>query len=232
MVGIGITTRNRPDVLEFVIGQFNKYYSDELKFVVVDDNSDEPDLNRRWAEQLGEYQFNEERLGIAKSKNECIKLLNDVDHILLFDDDCFPIKKNWWVPWTEGAEHMVYALRPLIGRKALVDNTIWWNGCLGCCLYFSRHAIDVLGGFDKRFKIAGFEHVEITGRAKRAGLIPHPYITPRDTGVWSFDASGDFDNFVWQHKASMTHEEKQAAYKENTGPYNEALLDKTIYRAI
>ena len=195
MVGIGITTRNRPDVLEFVIGQFNKYYSDELKFVVIDDNSDDPDLNRRWAEQLGEYYYNENRLGIAKSKNECIKQL-DTEHILLFDDDCFPIKPRWWDPWINADHHMVYALRPLIGRKELKEKTIWWKGCLGCCLYFSRHAIDTLGGFDPRFKIAGFEHAEITSRARRAGLIPHPYISPRDTGIWSFDASGDYDSFI------------------------------------
>lgn len=231
MVGIGITTRNRPEVFEFVAGQFNKYYSDELKFVTIDDNSDNPDLNRRWAETIGEYHFNETRLGIAKSKNECIKRL-DTDHIFLFDDDCFPTKPEWWKSWLDRAHHMVYALSPLITIKALKDDTIWWNGCLGCCLYFTRHAIDTLGGFDPRFKVAGFEHVEITNRAKRAGLIEHPYISPSVTGIWSFDASGDYDEFTWYHKASMTKEEKRVAYAENAKAYNEALMDQSIYRKI
>ena len=223
---------NRPDVLEFTIGQINKYYTDEIKVVVVDDNSTEPDLNRRWAEQVGEYYYSEKRLGIAKAKNECIKRL-DTDHIILLDDDCFPIRKEWWKPWENAGEHhMIYALSPLMSAKVIKKDTIWWNGTLGCCLYFSRHAIDTLGGFDPRFKIAGFEHIELTERAKRSGLIEHPYISPRETGVWSFDASGDYDSFVWPHKASMSEDDKQKAYRDNVAPLNEARMDKSIYRQI
>ena len=33
--------------------------------------------------------------GVAYSKNQNLKTLQDCDYIFLFDDDCFPIRQNW-----------------------------------------------------------------------------------------------------------------------------------------
>ena len=117
-IGIGITTRNRPDVIEFCVKQHLKHFNRNAKYLVVDDNSDDPDQNRKWAETIGEYHYNEKRLGIAKSKNLCIKSL-DVDHLFLFDDDCFPIRNDWWIPWIDGSVNfMVFACEETISVKA------------------------------------------------------------------------------------------------------------------
>lgn len=204
---------NRPDVLRFVVRQFDKFCPKHVKIITIDDNSDDPDANRKSAEQIGEYYYNDERQGIANSKNKCICLL-DTDRVFLFDDDCFPVKENWFDTWV-GEDHMSYACEPNINIESIHDQLVWWSGTFGCCLYFTRKALDDIGGFDNRFGLYGYEHAELTQRINRYGITPHPYICPSDPGVWSFDAQGSYGGFKWDNKSSMTNQEKADAIEHN-----------------
>jgi glycosyltransferase involved in cell wall biosynthesis len=59
--------------------------------VVVDDASDEKKVGL----EVDKYHYFPKRVGIAKSKNKCLELLEKCDHIFLFDDDFYPIKEGW-----------------------------------------------------------------------------------------------------------------------------------------
>jgi len=228
-IGVGITTRNRVDVLEDTMKKFNEYYDDSVQYLVVDDNSDDPDENRKWAELVGDYHYNEKRLGVAKSKNKCIELL-DVDHLFLFDDDCIPIREEWWKPWVEaGIHHMVYACQPNIKIKYMTSNLVFWEGGFGCCLYLSRKCIETVGGFDPRFTMWGFEHAELTSRIGRSGLVTHQNICPRVPGVWCFDAQGSYNEIVWKNKSSISQEEKDEQIRENVPIMQKVVSEKNIY---
>jgi len=88
-IGIGITTRNRLELVQrcvLMIKQFSKFD----KLIVIDDASEIP-------VELPDtevFRFDEQQ-GIAKAKNKCLSYLKECDHIFLFDDDCWPIKDGW-----------------------------------------------------------------------------------------------------------------------------------------
>jgi len=91
LIGIGITTRNREEIFRKTLANIKKFIPANARLVVVDDNSDEPKKNL----DVDEYFYFKERVGIAKSKNKCLELLEDCDHIFLYDDDFYPVKKGW-----------------------------------------------------------------------------------------------------------------------------------------
>jgi len=193
-IGIGITTRNRPEVLKYTIGQFFRFTPSEIDIVVVDDNSiEQTDVDGCT------YHYNTERLGVAKSKNECIKLL-DKDFVFLFDDDCFPTANKWWESWIDAGEnHMVMSPGKVIREKK--DNCRHMDGGLGCCIFLTRKAIETVGGFDPDFGMWVFEHAELSNRIFMAGLTDWVYIAPLEEHIYSFDYSGSTDDFEWEERS-------------------------------
>ncbi len=113
--------------------------------------------------------------GIAKAKNMCLALLDDCEHIFLFDDDCWPKINSWFVPYVlSGINHLSYTFN----RKVLNEN----NGITeyelpsGCMLYINRKCLDVVGGFDEAFEGYSYEHVNYSQRVFNAGLTPACYL--------------------------------------------------------
>ena len=229
-VGIGITTRNRNDVLGFVVEKHLEFNVPGANYLIVDDNSSCD--NRGLADLLGGFMYLNPRRGIAKAKNACIKNL-DVDHLFLFDDDCFPIKDEWWKPWVEsGVEYMIFASPKTITVKEKKNGLTYWNGHHGCAIYMTRKCIETVGGFDKDFGTYGFEHAELTWRVKRAGLIEHDFISPDDLGLWAFDVDGSIDGFEWLHKSSIMGLEKDKAIAVNNYVLGKVMSKTSIYRDI
>ncbi len=95
-IGIGITTHNRPQVFRHTLRNVLKFAPRGAKVLVVDDAS--TDTVRE-----ATYRF-DVNAGIARAKNKCLELLEDCDHIFLFDDDTYPIKKGWEQPYIDSAE--------------------------------------------------------------------------------------------------------------------------------
>lgn len=90
MIGIGITTCNRPDLIKGCIENIQKFTTEPYKIFVVDDASEIP-FNM---DSVKSMRFHE-RQGTGISKNACLEHLDDCEHIFLFDDDCWPIKTGW-----------------------------------------------------------------------------------------------------------------------------------------
>jgi len=198
VVGISFTSRNRPDLLKICLEQTEKYLSTEKFDYIISVINDVGDP--KWDEQYDELkkQFPfviwykpEERLGIAKAKNEGIKIMRkNCDHLFLSDDDCFPVKEGWEELYIETAKnnnvnHLMHEF-PIKERIELVKTENGISKYMGSCgvfLYFTRHAIDVVGGMRKAFKNYGNEHTEIAFRCHLAKLQGKwgPFMSPENS---------------------------------------------------
>jgi glycosyltransferase involved in cell wall biosynthesis len=216
--GVGITTYNRPEVLKFTMRQFMKTVAidDHFPFIIVDDHSDEPC-------PFNGCIRNEQRMGIAKSKNKCLSLLNHCDYIFLFDDDCFPIKPNWWKPFIEGGEHH-YALscEPHFNKIGSDEKHTWWDDAMGCFIMVDQAVLKTVGGFDSAYGLYGYEHCEYTQRIHEAGLTTQKYIQPKEAleNIWSMDGRYGHPLYPeWNGASALNEDEKRESVKTNASIY-------------
>lgn len=126
-IGIGITTYNRPDAFAITYANILKYAPKGSKIVVVDDCSIEPVKEANYRQDVNK--------GAATCKNKCFELLEDCEHIFLFDDDCYPIVEDWWKPYVNGKQpHYNFTFKyPKYKIKNVMvsDNP---NGCISWLL--------------------------------------------------------------------------------------------------
>lgn len=176
MIGIGITTHNRPDVFQKTYKNILDLSPDGARVVVVDDGSTVPVEN-------ADFRFDTPK-GIATAKNKCLELLEDCDHIFLFDDDCYPTKKDWHVPFVEGVEpHAMHLFQnyadgtPVGDCKIQYDNgtEIAHSHPRGCMLYVRKEALEKAGGMDTSYSRWGYEHVDWSNRIYNLGLTSFRY---------------------------------------------------------
>lgn len=206
-IGIGITTRNRPFVLETALQHFERFgYGDKL--VVVDDCSDDPSAIEAVVNKFGDkftLRRSNQRLGIAKAKNACLAALQDYDHVFIFDDDTWPCADNWAQRWIDinqhnGVGHSLWNvfIRPstktnepgadieilseyVTAEWSEGENTMRaWTQCLGVMLYFTRECLNAIGGYDPSARsVYGYEHAQVSQRANRAGFCKgYNYVSP------------------------------------------------------
>jgi glycosyltransferase involved in cell wall biosynthesis len=188
-IGIGVTEHNRPEVYAKTMAEIKKYMPSGAKLVVVDDASDVPVIGAT-------YRF-ESNVGIAVAKNKCLELLDDCDHIFLFDSDCYPICDDWWKPYVESSEpHLMYifkdfATRPLNDTVELYRDSkiVAYSHPRGCMLYFKHICLDTIGGMDNRYKRWGNEHVDLSNRIFNSGLTTFRYADVVDSNklIFSLD---------------------------------------------
>lgn len=216
-VGIGMTTRNRPSILEACLIHMSAYSvpQADFRFVVVDDASD-PDCMER-NKSLARffdmpYIYSPDRLGVAGAKNVCLSYLmdfSDLEDLFLFDDDCWPKVRSWHRDWLDTTRahkvhhslyNMLFSHMTILAKKTVQNRyLICWNHCLGVALHFTRNAIWRLGSFDtsgpSRY---GYEHAQMSKRAEKAGLtLPgYAFVSPLDCRdlLYSVDV-----NWNWYH---------------------------------
>lgn len=162
-------------------------------YVIVDDASDESveQIVLEFA-QTNKVIFrrSETRLGIARAKNACIAVLQDCDHVFLFDDDAWPRTHNWAERWIAVSDHWEvghdmyitparfglyygvgpHELRDIFGEGELALNV--WSEPLGAVLHFNRACLKALGGFETERAVSpyGYEHLQISTRAFLGGF--------------------------------------------------------------
>ena len=157
-LGIGITTCNRPHIAEFCIAQVNKHTKEFVLFVHDD----------------------KEKRGVAYSKNQCLINLKECDHIILLDDDCFPIKDGWTDFFInahhESGQHCFNYIKPTssfhLVKEYTYPNTVIevFNSSGGPFLFLTKKVIEGVGGFCRDYGMYGFEHIGYTYRIYKSEL--------------------------------------------------------------
>lgn len=189
LIGIGCTTHNRGDIARYTFNKLIQFSPPIFKLVVVDDASYNPF-------EGATYRFNE-NVGISVSKNKCLELLDDCDHIFVFDDDFYPVAPEWYLPYVNsGLQHACYTFdRMLLAEHDRYNEFEKPNGVM---MYFTRNCIDAIGGWDTDFQIYGYEHVNLSDRIFNYGLTPARYIDVVGAHhmFHSFDKTGEIESSV------------------------------------
>lgn len=201
-IGIGISTRNRAQVLQLCLEKWAQHLpKTPYKFVVIDDDSDHPERSN-YEEMLKEFPFveyhkNPERLGIARTKNRCLQELEDCDYLFLADDDVMPISDNWAEHFIDankrtGANHFAYQNKASwLGYQGTDNGIDSFQNSSGVFMFFTKKVLEVCGGYDNRMTTYGFEHSLMSLRIYNAGLMNglHHYVCPEnaDQHLFSLD---------------------------------------------
>lgn len=240
-IGIGITTRNRPEVLELCLANLTNFLSNRYSYhiVICDDNSNIENnkknlsfLNNYSNYNIKYYTFGT-RQGIPKNKNNCLRFLKNNDYIFLFDDDCFPKKIGWDslfinVSIAKKINHMMFLRPEGVIEKIREDNLIEeYNNCAGCLMFITKKTLDLIGGYDEEYKIYGFEHSNYSIRIHKIGLNGSysTYITPKNVNDYIYSIDFDMKNnilpeiFLNFNKDNFKKKFKSCTQQENLQEY-------------
>lgn len=234
--GVAIVHYNRPDNLLKLITAVRDTIKPETKVVVCDDGSTRlPTLPQDTILLRGP------NLGVGTNKNRALWALQDMHYIALIEDDLFPTKSGWFESYEEVAaltetHHFCRVADDKAAPEIYPEATeflkskgytpIYGNSPRGDFTFITARVIKEVGGFDPRFKGAGFAHGHWSGRIIKAGLVPHPLKywdvrEIRDTFVQEGDTSGG----RWENL-----EKTKAEVRANKGVLN--FLEDYIYRPL
>lgn len=212
-IGIGITSHNRCKMAEYSISMWKEFLPTGANLAIVDDGSTIP-------LKSANYRF-EERQGISIAKNKCLELLENNDHIFLVDDDIYPLDPNWATWYTHSnLQHACY----IFDRKLLWTEPDYkaYELPRGCLLYFTKHCVEIAGGFDTNFTNQ-YEHAELSRRIFNMKLTPSAYIDiPHSKGLfYSYDEE-------YTTRSSFDPYERTKAIRENKKYWEETKLSNTF----
>lgn len=231
-IGIGITTRNRPEFLELTLKHFKEFLPKnyEIKFIVVDDKSEvgHHSKNIQISDKYGfELYHTPSRKGIAGAKNICLSYSKDCDYIFLFDDDCFPRKKGWVDLYIDtykktGVNHLMYLVElgdlKIIKSNQYIDE---YHNCGGVMLFLTQEVIKKVGGYDSRFGIYGYEHAQYSRRIYDAGLQNGngKYLAPKNCEEYIYSIDLDYGWKKKQPPLGMVDNTDSSIIGENVTQY-------------
>lgn len=171
---ICISTFNRPEIVKETLRNIKLYQPEGSKIFIVEDYSDN-------LSGIADFTFSE-RVGIPKVKNKCLELAYNAKgtDIFLFDDDTYSICNYWDEPYINSDyNHLCYTFNDTL--FASLDDCNYYHLANGCMMYFKRICLDTVGGFDERFGLGKYEHVNLSQRIYNAGLIPYYYMDVKNS---------------------------------------------------
>jgi len=204
MLGIGITTYRRSELLRLIIPQWINKSPKEALFVVHIDGEDTQGYE--WLKEYPRIHVIRDgvRKGIAKSKNACMDYLQSCGcgNIFMADDDIYPQEGDWFQPFLDSEMmHSCYITVSDGGDRVTgitpKDNS--FGGCGGVFLYFRNESCNER--YLEGYGIYGHEHVELSERIwrKNNGInqpyLPDCWIAPK--GLQGKFYSFDF-NYNWR----------------------------------
>jgi len=193
MIGIGITTKDRPELLKALVDSIHKFTNMSNVLLHIEDDS-------------------VERLGVAKRKNNCLRVLKGCSHVFLLDDDVEIIKAGWidFFIKNSAENHLLY-LTPKHNKINTFGKFSVYRDCGGVFMFLTKKHIEKVGAFDEKFGIFGFEHADYSNRIYGG----NQYLCLNDTKDYIY--SHDYSNP--NHKSSLTDEEKNKHVKNNWDKY-------------
>jgi glycosyltransferase involved in cell wall biosynthesis len=216
MIGIGITTYNRPDMALLCVANIKKHTTEPYKlYIAVDSDTD--------------------RKGVAKRKNECLRELKDCDYIFLFDDDCYPIEKGWEQNIIEQSKktdshHFCFNKEPFYEKKGLTFiNGVeleCYSNCGGVMLFYTSKVLLKVGAFYEGYETYGFEHIGHSIRIFRSGLSADLFCCPSDLKNYIYSHDYEEEDFFkiqstidLELKNQLTLRNKEICNKEDNKIY-------------
>lgn len=156
--------------------------------------------------------FNTDQDTIARDKNKLIKQLYNLGatHLVLCDDDTFPIKEGW-VEWLVGLD---------------VDHYVLNEQIPGCFLLLTREVVEQVGYMNTEYGKYGWEHLGYYRRILNSGLSVGHGMGWKDY-IYSYDLQGTehgFEKIEWQ-----TESEKEVRSLANKPIFEKEIASDQIY---
>lgn len=190
MLGIGITTHNRKDVLQATLEAIDRHSHLPYRLVVVSDHSTDGTDDflrefrpgptcRAYSLVFPKGADGQSPLGPARAKNACLQELKDCRFIFLLDDDCRPRHDDWMAFFWEAHQATdVHHFSYLTDVHGVPRDHLWRGHTIlaypqsgGVFMTVSARMLDVIGGFNPRYRGYGhYFHASYSIRAHRAGL--------------------------------------------------------------
>lgn len=125
--------------------------------------------------------------GISAAKNSVLAICGDADFYFIVDDDIMPVDYDWHLPYVNsGLNHACWNYDRKVNRYTVKVDNLGKDVAItsfdeletpnGCMLFFSKLAIDTVGGWDTEFTGYGYEHVNLSDRIFNNRLTPARYI--------------------------------------------------------
>jgi GT2 family glycosyltransferase len=181
-IGVGITSYNRPSALEICLQSVRHFDNPEFELYVSDDGSSQENMKligticKSIHAEIDIWP----RAGIAKNKNRILHRFKDCDFIFILEDDLEIISEEWIYEHLQahkdtGFHHFGHVL---LGARGIIDEQEFPGGrkitftehCTGMFGFYTRVVLETVGGFDERFDLYGWEHMDYSDRIRRAGL--------------------------------------------------------------
>lgn len=218
---ICITTHNRNEILKECYKNWDKYLPENSKIVIVDDASKIPAFK-------SDFRF-ETNVGVAKSKNKCLEIAEGLgaNYIFLADEDCWPIKEDWHLPYIEsGLNHLCFTFDRLAngkqnGNKVILESEEYnvFNNPCGCMCFYTKKCLETVGGFNPLYNKYGYEHVDLSVRIHNAGLTPHRFMDIKN----SMDL---FRSLDYECSINSSVQNRGTYIRENLKLYNQSQNSK------
>ena len=162
--------------------------------------------------------------GVAYSKNQNLKTLQDCDYIFLFDDDCYPIKKGWTDYFINSNENHLLFLNEKHTMLARSGNVEHYANCGGVFMFITKKVLTEVGYINSAYGRYGFEHAGYSSRIYKAGLTRSPYQQLINTKDYLYAM-----DYSIEHKSSLTDEEKINEIRKNSKIFVNELNSKNYF---
>ncbi len=162
--------------------------------------------------------------GVAFSKNQNLKTLQDCDYIFLFDDDCYPTQEGWADYFINSKQHHLLFLNKTHNKILIKDDLEVFNDCGGVFIFLTKEVLNKVGYMNPNYGQYGFEHAGYSNRIYKAGLTFAPYQQLSRTKEFLFAMDYNLD-----HKSSIPEYKKQKLIDENRKVFIEELNSQKIF---
>lgn len=183
---VGITTWNRPSMLDKTIRAVRDTVAPMCDQVLIHDDCSDPKYHGEYQRAFKRMssamlQLDDANHGVAHSKNALLtQMLDDgADYLFLLEDDVTPLHEDAVLRYVEASEasgihHFSFAHHGKANVGGPVVTTRYaefYPHSVGAWTMFTRECLDAVGLFDENFHQA-WEHVEHELRLIRAGYMP------------------------------------------------------------
>jgi hypothetical protein len=228
MIGLSITTRNRPEVFKYTLNKIKAHWSNEFDLVVINDSDIEYQEEYNQIVSSSKvtltHFWNKERLGIPHSKAVAFDYLKNCDYQIWFDDDCCPIAQGWdefliSASVADDVHHYLYLQEWARAKfkEQYKDHTMIYSHGTACLMFFSSKAYEAMEGFHENYGLYGWWHGDLSVKMHLSGLTPAPYCTVKDIEkyITAFDLNGPPEELGGKFHSSMSRDERTQSLKDN-----------------
>jgi hypothetical protein len=162
--------------------------------------------------------------GVAYSKNQNLKTLQDCDYIFLFDDDCYVTKEGWAEYFINSKQHHLLYLNKSHNKLASHGEVEYFTDCGGVFMFLTKEVLNKVGYMNSEYGQYGFEHAGYSNRIYKAGFTYAPYQQLSRTKEYLFAM-----DYNIEHKSSIPEYKKAKLIEENRKVFIKELQSEKIF---